>query len=266
MIDLHSHVLPGLDDGASEIEGSVDMALEAAALGITALAATPHVRDDYPTTVAQMRDGVALVRKALVERQIDVEILPGAEISFDQLHLLDAEDLRPFGLGGSPNYVLVELPFFGWPLNTAEELRRLRELGFTAVLAHPERNSAVQESPQHLAELVHAGALVQLTAASITGGFGAAAARSSKTLLGAGLAHLIATDSHRAKGRGTSLGPALDSLRDPALARWMTKDVPAAIVEGSTCPARPVARSGWLGKRLGRGVSAVPTPILRKPT
>lgn len=266
MIDLHSHVLPGLDDGADEIEGSVDMALEAAALGITALAATPHVRDDYPTTVDQMRDAVALVRKVLLERRIDLEILPGAEISFDRLHLLDTEDLRPFGLGGSPNYVLVELPFFGWPLNTAEELRRLRERGFTAVLAHPERNSSVQDSPQHLAELVQAGALVQLTAASITGGFGAAAARSSKTLLSAGLAHLIATDTHRAKGRGTSLAPALESLRDPALARWLTTDVPAAIVEGSKIPPRPATRPGWLGKRLGRGVAASRTPILRKPT
>jgi protein-tyrosine phosphatase len=206
------------------------------------------------------------VRKVLLERRIDVEILPGAEISFDRLHLLDADDLRPFGLGGSPNHLLVELPFFGWPLNTGEELRRLRELGFTAVLAHPERNSAVQESPQHLAELVHAGALVQLTAASITGGFGAAAARSSKTLLSAGLAHLIATDTHRAKGRGSALVPALDSLRDPLLARWLTKDVPTAIIEGSACPARPVARPGWLGKRLGRTASASPTPILRKPT
>lgn len=266
MIDLHSHVLPGLDDGASEIEGSVEMALEAAALGITALAATPHVRDDYPTTAAQMTEAVASVRTALLERRIDLEILPGAEISFDRLHLLDAEDLRPFGLGGSPNHLLVELPFFGWPLNTADELRRLRDLGFTAVLAHPERNSSVQDSPEQLAELVRAGALVQLTAASITGDFGAAAARSSKTLLAAGLAHLIATDTHRARGRGMALGPALESLRDPAFARWMTTDVPAAIIEGSRCPSRPVSRSGWLGKRLGRGVSASRTPILRKPT
>jgi protein-tyrosine phosphatase len=266
MIDLHSHVLAGLDDGAQEIEGSVEMALEAAALGITALAATPHVRDDYPTTVDQMTEGVAHLRKVLLERRIDIEILPGAEISFDRLHLLDAEDLRPLGLGGSPNHVLVELPFFGWPLNTADELRRLRELGFTAVLAHPERNSSVQDSPHHLAELVQAGALVQLTAASITGGFGAAAARSSKTLLSAGLAHVIATDTHRAKGRGTSLAPALESLRDPALARWLTTDVPAAIVEGSRCPPRPVSHSRWLGKRFGRGGFTHRTPILRKPT
>lgn len=265
MIDLHSHVLPDLDDGATGIEGSVEMAREAAASGITALAATPHVRDDYPTTADEMLTALAAVRQAVREAGIDLEILPGAEIAFDQLPALDAEDLRPFALGGSPNHLLIELPFFGWPLNTADQLRRLREAGYTAVLAHPERNSAVQDSPQRLAELVEAGALVQLTAASITGGFGAAAERSSRTLLSAGLAHLVATDTHRARGRGTALVPALESLRDPALARWLTEDVPAAIVEGSRCPTRPVTKIGWLGKRLHRGTMASRPAILRKP-
>jgi protein-tyrosine phosphatase len=265
MIDLHSHVLPGLDDGASGIEGSVEMAQEAAAAGITRLAATPHVRDDYPTTAPEMLDALAIVRSAVRERGIDLEILPGAEIALDSLRTLDIDDLTPFGLGGSPNHLLIELPFFGWPLDTAEQLRRLREAGYTAVLAHPERNSAVQESPERLAGLVESGALVQLTAASITGGFGAAAERSSRTLLSAGLAHLVATDTHRAHGRGSALGPALESLRDPALARWLTRDVPEAIVEGSRCPPRPAATSSWLGKRLHSATRAPRAAILRKP-
>jgi protein-tyrosine phosphatase len=264
MIDLHSHVLPGLDDGASELVGSVAMAREAAAAGITALAGTPHVRDDYPTTASQMRGALGTVRAAVREHGIDIEILPGAEIAIDELSSLDDDELGAFGLGGSPNHLLIELPFFGWPLDTADRLRRLREVGFTAVLAHPERNSVVQDSPQQLADLVSAGALVQLTAASITGDFGPAAARSSRTLLSAGLAHLVATDSHRARGRGLSLGPALDSLRDPALVRWLTKDVPAAIVEGSRYPQRPAGRAGWLTKRLHRGTPAARPAILRK--
>ena len=265
MIDLHSHVLPGLDDGATGIEGSVEMAREAVACGITSLAATPHVRDDYPTTADEMLTALAAVRHAVHDAGIDLDVLPGAEIAFDQLHALEADDLRPFGLGGSPNHLLIELPFFGWPLDTADQLRRLRELGYTAVLAHPERNSAVQESPQRLAGLVEAGALVQLTAASITGDFGGAAERSSRTLLSAGLAHLVATDTHRAHGRGTSFVPALESLRNPALARWLTRDVPAAILEGSRCPARPATKTGWLGKRLHRGTMASRPAILRKP-
>ena len=264
MIDLHSHVLPGLDDGASGLDGKRGDGAGGGAAGITALAATPHVRDDYPTTAAEMQDALAVVRRAVRERGIELEILPGAEIAFDRLHTLDADELRALTLGGSPNHLLIELPFFGWPLDTADELRRLREAGFTAVLAHPERNSAVQDSPQRLADLVSAGALVQLTAASITGEFGPAAARSSKTLLSAELAHLIATDTHRAGGRGTALRPALESLNDPALARWLTRDVPAAILEGSPCPPRPASRSGFFGKRLHRGMAASRTAILRK--
>ena len=84
MIDLHSHVLPGLDDGATGIEGSVAMAREAAACGITSLAATPHVRDDYPTTADEMLAALAAVRRAVHEAGIDLEVLPGAEIAFDQ--------------------------------------------------------------------------------------------------------------------------------------------------------------------------------------
>ena len=107
------------------------MAREAAACGITSLAATPHVRDDYPTTADEMLTALAAVRHAVHDAGIDLDILPGAEIAFDQLHALDADDLRPFALGGSPNHLLIELPFFGWPLDTADQLRRLRELGYT---------------------------------------------------------------------------------------------------------------------------------------
>jgi protein-tyrosine phosphatase len=265
MVDLHSHILPGVDDGPATLEESLELARSAASDGIRVIAATPHVRDDYPTTADEMLTALAAVRRAVHDAGIDLDVLPGAEIAFDQLHALGEDDLRPFALGGSPNHLLIELPFFGWPLDTADQLRRLREMGFTAVLAHPERNSAVQESPQRLAGLVEAGALVQLTAASMTGGFGAAAERSSKTLLSAGLAHLVATDTHRAHGRGTSFVPALESLRDPALARWLTRDVPAAIVEGSRCPPRPATKTGWLGKRLHRGTMASRPAILRKP-
>ena len=100
---------------------------------------------------------------------------------------------------------------------------------------------------------------MQLTAASITGDFGPAAARSSKALLSAGLAHLVATDTHRAGGRGTALGPALGSLNDPGLARWLTHDVPAAILEGAPCPPRPPPAPAFFGKRLHRGMAAFPT-------
>jgi protein-tyrosine phosphatase len=252
VIDLHTHVLPGLDDGPAELEGSIAIAREAAANGVTALAATPHVRDDYPTTPRAMTDALATVREALRDARIDIDVLPGAEVAFDSLRDLDLDELRSFGLAGSPSHLLVELPFFSWPFDLTEQLQRLREAGLTTVLAHPERNSAVQESPQRLADLVRSGVLVQVTAGSLAGGFGGTAARTAKTLISTGLAHLVASDTHRAGGFRTALGPALDGIRDPALIRWLTCDVPAAIVEGSPCPPRPEKQPPWYRGALRR--------------
>lgn len=245
MIDLHTHVLPGLDDGAVDLEASIAIGREAAAAGVTVLAATPHVRDDYPTSAREMEQALTVVRHAFHDRAVDVEVLPGAEIAYDRLQDLMASKLERFGLGGSPNHVLVELPFFGWPLDAGDELYQLKSHGFTVVLAHPERNSVIQDSIHRVAELVEDGALVQLTAASLTGGFGPGAARTSKELLRAGLVHLISTDTHRARGRGLALEPALASLKDPALVRWLMYDVPSAVIEGAATPARPGSRHRW---------------------
>jgi protein-tyrosine phosphatase len=255
VIDLHTHVLAGLDDGPDRLKGSRAIAEEAAANGVRALVATPHVRDDYPTTAHAMLEAVAKLRKALRKAKIDIDVLPGAEIAFDHLQQLGLEELRLLGLGGNPHYLLIELPFFGWPLDAAGQLRRLGDAGLNTVLAHPERNSAVQESPQRLAELVRDGALVQITAGSLTGTFGPAAARTAKSLLSAGLVHVAASDTHRAGGRRTAIAPALAPLKDPALVRWLTHDVPAAIVEGSKIPPRPSRGPQWARRRIRQTVS-----------
>jgi protein-tyrosine phosphatase len=247
VIDLHSHVLPGLDDGPVDLTGSVAIAREAAAGGVTVIAATPHVREDYPTSAVAIADALVTVREALRAASIGIEVLPGAEVAFERLRHLDLDQLRAYGLAGSPNYLLVELPFFGWPPGIHEQVQRLEEGGMTTVLAHPERNSAVQESPRRLAELVGGGVLVQVTAGSLAGGFGSTVARTANALLSGGLVHLVASDTHRAGGSGsrTALGPAVESLRDPALAHWLTHAVPAAIVAGVAPPPRPPRRDRW---------------------
>ena len=215
---------------------------------------SPRRRTFATTTRRRAREmAEALSRScasAVLERRIDVEILPGAEIAFDRLHLLD--DGRPAAVRSRRQ---PELPADrAAVLRLAARHRRpaappARSWASPPCSPTPSATRPSRNHPQRLAELVSAGALVQLTAASITGDFGAAAARSSRTLLSAGLAHLVATDTHRAEGRGTSLAPALESLRDPALARWLTQDVPAAIVEGAPLPAAPGhSRSGWLRK------------------
>ncbi len=239
MIDLHTHVLPGVDDGCRTIEESVELARAAAADGITALAATPHVRFDYPTEPATMERLVAEVRAAVADARIPIEILPGGELALDLFDQLAPEAVRRFGLGGNPDVVLLEFPYAGWPLVLDGIVSSLRAGGKTVVLAHPERNAEVQAEPEALADLVGRGVLVQLTAASLDGRLGPSSRRAGRALLERGLAHLLASDAHTPDVRRGGLRAAAEAVGDAGLARWLTETMPRALVEGERLPERP---------------------------
>ena len=243
MIDLHSHVLPGLDDGAADLDEAVAICQAAVADGIGVLAATPHVRDDYPTTADQMN--AALERLCAATSDLPLELLPGAELALEEVRRGPA-DLRRFALAGNPSYLLVETPYYGWPLDIHELLFELIARRITPVLAHPERNAEVQERPERLDPLVAGGVLVQLTAASVDGRLGRQARAASRTLLDRDAAHLVASDAHAPAVRGIGMSDAARAVGDDALARWLTVDVPAAIVDGTAVPDRPPRRRGIL--------------------
>jgi protein-tyrosine phosphatase len=242
VIDLHSHILPGIDDGAGTIEQSLELARIMVDAGTEAVAATPHVRDDYPTSPKTMERLVAQLQGALADHDVALRLLPGGEIDLACLGLLALEDLTRFGLGGNPDYLLLEFPYYGWPLQLGAQVFALRTRRVTPVLAHPERNPDVQAAPDRLRPLVEQGALVQLTAASVDGRLGRRACRCALELLDRGLAHLIATDAHAPELRGGSLAGAVATVGDETLARWLTHDVPEAIVTGTALPPRPEAR------------------------
>jgi protein-tyrosine phosphatase len=243
VIDLHSHILAGVDDGARDRAESLAIARDAVADGITRIAATPHVRGDYPTSADVMERLVVELRRELERERIPLEVLPGGELALMQaLELPDAE-LRRFGLGGNPSVLLLEFPYISWPLGLEDLIRGLRTRGFRTVLAHPERNDEVQADPERLAQFVAAGALVQLTAASVDGRLGRGPLRCSKRLIELELVHLVASDAHRARSttRNVALSRAVDQV-GPELGRWLTVDVPDAVVEGADPPARPLVR------------------------
>jgi protein-tyrosine phosphatase len=240
VIDLHSHILPGLDDGAPTLENALGIAEAAVADGIRVIAATPHVRAaDYPTSPEQMERLVDSLRRDLREAAVPLELLPGGEIAFDMLPDLGDEDLRRFGLAGNPKYLLLETPYLGWPLGLEESFFELQLRGFTPVLAHPERNGEVQSSPERLAPLVERGTLIQLTAASLDGRLGPGPQNTGLRLLELGLAHLLASDAHAPTLRQIGMSAAALAVGDDELARWLTEDVPAAIVQNGDIPARP---------------------------
>jgi protein-tyrosine phosphatase len=245
VIDLHSHVLPGLDDGAADLGEALAICRAGASDGITILAATPHVRFDYPTSPEAMLS--ALLELQRVTRDI-IRLVPGGELDLAELDR-PRDVLRQFGLAGNPDYLLVETPYIGWPLDFGERLFRLRSSGFTPVLAHPERNTEVQSRPGLLAPLVNGGALVQITAASLDGRLGARSKSTAKTLLDRGLAHLIASDAHAPAIRTIGMSRAALAVGDPDLAAWLTLDMPRAIVDGGALPPRPERRQLFRRKR-----------------
>lgn len=247
MIDLHSHILYGLDDGPTRLEESLGIARAAVADGIVAIAATPHVRDDYPTSAAAMGAAVTELREALAAEDIPVTLHTGGEIALDRLERLGEDELRRFGLAGS-RYILLEFPYHGWPLGLPMQLSRLQAAGFLPVLAHPERSPEVIAEPERVAPFIAAGAVVQVTAASLDGRLGKAPQRAGLELVRRGLAHLIASDAHAPAIRGVGMSAAAAAVGDSGLARRLTLDVPAAIVADELLPepiAAAAARRAW---------------------
>jgi protein-tyrosine phosphatase len=251
MIDLHSHILRGIDDGAGSLQDSVDIARAAVTDGIVAIAGTPHVRDDWPTKAEVMEERVAELRAELELAGVPLDVRTGGEIAVPWVPRLSSEELRRFGLGGS-RYLLIETPYYGWPLELPDLLLSLQEQGFAPVLAHPERNPEVASRPEQLEPLVEAGVLAQVTAASVDGRIGRRVQECGLLLIREGLAHLLASDAHHASVREVGMAEAAKRMGDRALARWLTWDVPAAILADEEIPPRPRARAGgWLDRFLG---------------
>lgn len=239
MIDVHTHILPGIDDGARTLGDSLEMARAFVADGVTAIAATPHVRDDYPTSADVMLRAVDALRRALDDEAIPLTVFSGAELAVDWIRRLDETELRRLTLAGNGRYVLVETPYYGWPVGLVEQLLRLRVAGFTPVLAHPERNGEVHANPSLLAPLVHGGTLVQVTAASLDGRLGPRSREAASRLVATKLAHVVASDAHTPDVRAAGMRAAVDGIPTGALATWLVDDVPRALVEGRDLPPRP---------------------------
>jgi protein-tyrosine phosphatase len=253
MIDLHSHILRGIDDGARSLEDSLEIARAAVADGITLIAGTPHVRDDWPTDAGVMEYRVAELNAELAQARIPLEVRTGGELALEWLARLSIDELRRFGLGGNPRYLLVETPYYGW-LALADSLFSLRAQGITPVLAHPERNAEVQSHPDRLDQLVEGGVLVQVTAASLDGRIGKRPQECARRLIEGAMVHMLASDAHHASVREVGLSSAAKAVGG-RLAEWMTYDLPAAIVNDAPLPPRPEQGRGsgarWLGKLFG---------------
>jgi protein-tyrosine phosphatase len=172
------------------------------------------------------------VRAELAAAGVGLEVLAGGELDVAWLWELAPAELQRFTIAQTGRYLLVETPYRGWPRSLELMVPFLRGRGITPVLAHPERNPEVQDRVQRVAALVEQGALVQVTAASLDGRLGAAPERAARRLLEEGLVHVLASDAHGPHIRSAGLAAAAAALGDEPLARYLTEDVPAAIVAG----------------------------------
>ncbi len=222
---------------------AVEMARVAWEHGTRTVVCTPHMIDRYPTEPARVHEGVHALREALEEAGIGLTVAPGAEISLDWLPRMSDADLAMASVGGAGRWLLLEMPFAGWPIGLPETLRDLEIRGYRVILAHPERAEAVQRQPDRMRDLIGRGALVQLTAGSFLGDHGPAARRTALMLLAGGAAHLLASDAHSAgPWRPPEIEPGLQAAADgidahPQTLSWMVREGPEAILDGG--PVRP---------------------------
>ena len=238
-IDLHAHILPGVDDGPEALEGSLALARAAVAAGTDLMVATPHVNESRFIEPGAIPAAVEALAGHLADAGIDLELQAGAEIALPRVLDLDDEDLRALALGHS-RCVLLESPFA--PAGTFEVLiHEVLARGHPVLLAHPERCPAFQREPARLAALVEAGVHVQITAGALTGRFGTRVREVALRLLRDGLVHVVASDAHDDVRRppGLTAGLAAAEAEIPGLAmrrRWLSEAAPAALLTDTPVP------------------------------
>lgn len=248
MYDLHAHILPGVDDGASVPDETVDMARAAAEDGTKVILATPHRKDVTDrSSVEHIRELTEQMNARIKAEGIDLTLLLGMENHLDLELPQDFSSGRALSINGS-RYILVEMPFFGRPNYIESVLFDLQVNGLTPVLAHPDRIEAFQRDPDFLADLVERGMLTQITGGSLVGHFGGEVKKFTEILMRRGLGHIIASDTHAAHGsRSPRLRHCVDAAAklvgaDRALA--MAVDTPRAIMENEDVVVEPAGPAG----------------------
>ncbi|WP_339213266.1 CpsB/CapC family capsule biosynthesis tyrosine phosphatase [Ornithinibacillus sp. FSL M8-0202] len=214
MIDIHSHILPGIDDGAQTITDSLAMAQEAVKQGIHTIIATPHHQNGQFTNVREdIEKYVEILNGTLQEENIPLTVLTGQEtrIHGDMLQELETGIIATLN---HTQYVFVEFPSGDVPRYAEKMLFDIQVAGYKPIIVHPERNRHIAEHPSTLYNFVEKGALTQVTAASLAGKFGKAVQKLSHQLIDHNLAHFIASDAHNTTSRGFIMKEAYRILKN----------------------------------------------------
>jgi protein-tyrosine phosphatase len=214
MIDIHSHILPGIDDGARTIKDSIDMAKVAVNEGVTTIIATPHHKNNqFNNLKSSILTEVNDLNTVLKQENIPLTVLPGQEVRIYGEVLEDYYKEEILTLNHT-KYLFIEFPSSSVPRYSERLLYELQTEGIIPIIVHPERNKELQEKPELLYQLVKNGALTQVTASSVAGYFGKNVKKFSEQLIEYNLTHFIASDAHNIHSRGFKMLEALDMIEE----------------------------------------------------
>jgi protein-tyrosine phosphatase len=239
MVDIHCHLLPGLDDGPDSLEESLKMAEMAIADGITHVVATPHASDSYrfvPELVRQRRDEIAM---HIGPR---LQLATGCDFHLNYENLCDLRKFPTKYTLNQKNYLLVEFADFSIPPTIDQTLHELCLSGVLPIITHPERNALLRAHPARLVKWIRLGCFVQVTALSLLGRFGPSAQMAANLLLEKNAVHFFASDAHNLRGRPLVLREAFEEVsrrKGRLLAEKLFCENPLAAFEGRALPYQP---------------------------
>lgn len=213
LIDLHCHMLPGVDDGARDLPFALDMARAAVKENISHILLTPHHMDgDYTNHKIDIINRVNNFQQSIRNAGIPLTVFPGQEVHLtgELLRAIDQDDIIFMDEGG--RYLLLELPHSGVPEYTQDVIFELRTRGITPVIAHPERNHGFQKTPDKIYDFVKMGCLTQLTSSSYLGIFGKNVEKLTSQIIDADLGFVFSSDAHNFKGRRFVMKEAFEKL------------------------------------------------------
>lgn len=236
MIDIHTHILPGVDDGPQTIEESLEILKRAANEGVKAIVATPHVLE-FPSKSSwqRVRDAFNSLKQALKSEEIDIEIILGAEIFISPDLPMWIKQNKDITINNGNRYVLLELPIHEIPPFTEHTIFELLLQGIVPIIAHPERYHELQKDTSRLFDMIKRGVLTQLNSSSLQGRYGRKAKKAAKSILTQGLIHMIGSDVHSSfngpypLSQGMMLAAEIVGME---AAKAMVTSVPEKIING----------------------------------
>lgn len=248
MVDIHSHVLPGVDDGAATLEDSIAMLTMAAEAGTTDIVATSHANTEFLWNAGLIEQRLGEVRQAVGAR---IRVHPGCELHLTFDNVNDAIQHPTKYTINHKQWLLIEFSDLIIFQNSSEILRKLREAGMSLIIAHPERNQIMNNRPEMVERWVQEGAFLQLTAQSLLGTFGSMARKYGEKLIEKGMGHFVATDAHDVSYRVPRLDEVYKWLTDKygeECARKACVDNPLAAITGDEIsPTTPPKRRKLFG-------------------